>query len=355
MTNRPFASIVVPAYNAGATLDDLLQSLLSQTYPRDRLEIIIVDNNSQDDTAYRASRYPVTVLHERHIQSSYAARNRGIAAAQGDIIAFTDADCVAHPDWLRYLLADYDDPGWGGFAGGFEAYPPRTEVERYLADSGAWGYAQDFIQGPFFAPQSAGQRLCVRLRFLDYRAEIPLPSKLVNPPTANVAYKRQLFDEIGPFDLRLTSGGDVEFAWRVQTETHWRIKITPKAKITHRHRQDLSSMAKQFRKNGWGYGLLALHMASKNGSDTRRVARQLAGESLILISLSLTRHPLALCTRVLRGLFQRPSDSQYLMIPFYTLVGSLNYYWGRLTAARKGREWLSRRDLWPSGSTLFYQ
>jgi glycosyltransferase involved in cell wall biosynthesis len=336
----PFVSIIVPVFNGSDTIDELLRSLLALNYPQTKHEIIVVDNNSQDNTPFLSQRYPVRLLYERQMQSSYAARNRGIEAAKGEIIAFTDADCVADSDWLRRLIADHVDNRWGGFAGGFEAYPPSTDVQRYMMSTGASCFTPEFLQQPFLAPQSRGEILCSRIELLDYRASIPLPSNLVNPPTANVAYRRQLFDEIGYFDPLLTSGGDLEFAWRVQTQTSWQIKIIPEAIIYHQHRRDLASMSKQYRKNGWGYGLQVLDQAANYGVDTHRVARQMAIESLILILLSVASHATRFFARLLYGLLYSPSEELYLRAPIFTMIGSVNFYIGRLIAARKGNEWL---------------
>jgi glycosyltransferase involved in cell wall biosynthesis len=111
----------------------------------------------------RVQQYPVELLYECQIQSSYAARNRGIRAAKGEIVVFTDADCVARPDWLCHLLADYADHKWGGFAGSIEAYQPRTDVQRHLANLGWLTLSTSQLSS--FIPQSRGERLCSRLKF----------------------------------------------------------------------------------------------------------------------------------------------------------------------------------------------
>jgi glycosyltransferase involved in cell wall biosynthesis len=90
MPEWPFASIVVPVFNGGDTIDDLLRSLLALNYPQELCEIIVVDNDSNDDTPQRVQQYPVTLLYESEIHSYFAARNRGIRAARGDIIVSTD-------------------------------------------------------------------------------------------------------------------------------------------------------------------------------------------------------------------------------------------------------------------------
>lgn len=338
MAEWPFVSIVVPVFNGSHTIDATLQSLLKLNYPREQYEIIVVDNNSQDDTPQRVQNYPAKLLYEREVQSSYAARNRGIQVARGEWIALTDADCVAHPDWLDCLLADSKNSKWGGLAGGIKAYQSSTTVQQYLTNIG-W-FTSDFNQSSSLAPQSKGEQLCSRFPFLNYRTDVRMPTNLLNPPTANVAYRRETFDKIGYFDVRLTSGGDMDFAWRLQTQTDWQIASIPEAIIYHQHRPDLPSMARLYRKNGWGYGLQVL----KYGAYPHRMARQLAIESVILIGLSAAAHTSRFCARVLRGLVQKPSDSLYLKSPLFTMVGSVNYYYGRLAAARKGNEWLSKNS-----------
>jgi glycosyltransferase involved in cell wall biosynthesis len=102
MTRLDF-SIVVPVFNAAKYIERCLRALLLQTYPPDRYEIIVVDNNSQDGSAATASSFGrVTLLREAE-QGSYAARNRGIRAASGEVVAFTDPDCEPREDWLEQI------------------------------------------------------------------------------------------------------------------------------------------------------------------------------------------------------------------------------------------------------------
>jgi hypothetical protein len=94
-------SVVIPVYDAATTLADCLGSLLVQSLPRDRYEIIVVDNGSHDGSEIIARETPgVVVLHELR-PGPYAARNRGIREARGRAIAFTDPDCVPGPEWLE--------------------------------------------------------------------------------------------------------------------------------------------------------------------------------------------------------------------------------------------------------------
>jgi glycosyltransferase involved in cell wall biosynthesis len=102
MTKLDF-SIVVPVFNAEPFIERCLRSLIRQTYPADRYEIIVVDNNSIDrSAAITAKFHDVNLLHEPE-QGSYAARNRGIRAAQGEVVAFSDPDCEVQADWLEKI------------------------------------------------------------------------------------------------------------------------------------------------------------------------------------------------------------------------------------------------------------
>jgi len=90
MESRHFISIIVPAYNCESTIESCVNALLQQDYSKDHYEIIIVDNNSKDNTAELIKKYPVTYLMQDRIQTSYASRNYGIENTKGAIIAFTD-------------------------------------------------------------------------------------------------------------------------------------------------------------------------------------------------------------------------------------------------------------------------
>lgn len=102
-------SVIVPVYQAEATLAQCIDALLRQDTPRDDYEILIVDNNSRDRSAEIASSYSRVRLLREPKQGAYAARNRALAEAHGEVIAFTDPDCVPADDWLSRLTSPLDD------------------------------------------------------------------------------------------------------------------------------------------------------------------------------------------------------------------------------------------------------
>jgi GT2 family glycosyltransferase len=98
----PAISVVVPVRDDAASLRVLLASLGRQMFPRDRFEIVVVDNASRDETAEVAREMGARVVHEP-VPNRARARNAGVAAAGAPLLAFTDADCVALPGWLAAL------------------------------------------------------------------------------------------------------------------------------------------------------------------------------------------------------------------------------------------------------------
>ena len=96
--------MIVPVRNGAASIRPLLESLAAQTLPRERFEVIVVDNGSTDGTGQVAAGYEAKVVQEP-VPNRSRARNRGAAEAGARLYAFTDADCVAQPGWLEALLA----------------------------------------------------------------------------------------------------------------------------------------------------------------------------------------------------------------------------------------------------------
>ena len=204
-------------------IGDLLDSLVAQDYAADRHEIIVVDNGSTDGTQRIVERYPVRLLAETRRRSSYVARNRGIEASRGAIVAFIDSDCIAAADWLRRLMTGSEGPEYGAFAGEVAAFRPATRMERFFerrAGAAAGGDA-----GHPYLPCAT---------------------------TSNVAYRRSVLEQIGCFDATLRSGGDVDLAWRMQERTDYRFAYRPDALVWHRNRTSIAAMWRQSELYGEG-------------------------------------------------------------------------------------------------------
>ncbi|MEH2290591.1 glycosyltransferase [Nostoc sp.] len=223
----PIVSVVVPIYNGEADLPELINCLLSQTYPKDWVEYLLVDNNSSDRTLCilktSAENCPITIrpLSETQIQSSYAARNTGIRAATGEIIVFTDADCRPQPQWLDALVQPFINPEVVIVAGEILALPGTTLLEQH-ADR----------------QETLSQKHTLNHSFRPYGQ------------TANLAIRRITLEKVGLFRPYLTTGGDADICWRILGENIGRLEFAPNAIVQHRHRATLQELQSQWRRYG---------------------------------------------------------------------------------------------------------
>ncbi len=179
-------SIVVPFHNGQEHIERCVTALVSQDYPRDRYEIVMVDNNSTDRSAEIVRGHSEVRLLSQSKPGAYAARNLGVASTTGGIIAFTDADCSPDPDWLavirRALTVD-----------GVMLVQGRP---RFASDSGSLSALADYE-----AAKAKYTFSCADTRiYYGY--------------TNNMAVRREAFARAGPF-LEWRRGADVIFVHRV--------------------------------------------------------------------------------------------------------------------------------------------
>jgi GT2 family glycosyltransferase len=224
----PFVSVIIPVLNAEKTIQACLFSLLHTLYPTDRREFFVVDNNSTDRSAKIVRSFPVQYIYEERRGISYA-RNRGIEASKGEILAFTDPDCVVSKAWLNELIHAFGEEGVGGVAGNIVPYPGQTQAERYAA------------------------------RIRSHNQERPMSHSL-HPfaMTPNIAFRSDLFKQIGCFDTRFPGGGweDADLCWRFLRETNLRLKYAPRAVVFHRYRTTARDFFIQHIRYGNGPALL---------------------------------------------------------------------------------------------------
>lgn len=228
-TRWPKVSVVVACYNGGPTLAACLEALGRLRYPD--FEVLLVDDGSSDETAQIALSYPnATCLRQPHRGLS-AARNTGIAAARGEIIAFTDADCRPDEDWLLYLV---DELLRGGYAavGGHNLLPPDDSrvATAVMASPG----------GP------------AHVMLTDREAE--------HVPGCNMAFHRWALEEIGGFDpVFHRAGDDVDVCWRLLERGH-RIGFSSGGFVWHHRRSTVRAYLGQQS----GYGEAEAQLARKH-------------------------------------------------------------------------------------------
>ncbi|MDA1092665.1 MAG: glycosyltransferase [Acidobacteria bacterium] len=220
-TQWPEVSVVVCAYNAADTIDECLTSLAGLTYPR--TQIIVINDGSRDDTSAIARRYAGVLVIDLLNGGLSAARNAGLGAATGTIVAYTDADCRVDRDWLTYLVQPLLSADIAG-AGGPNVVP---------ADDG-W-IAQCVARTP-------GGPTHVMLD--DRTAE--------HVPGCNMAFRREALLAVDGFNaIYLRAGDDVDICWRLQARG-LRIGFAPAALVWHRHRNRIGAFWRQ--QVGYGEG-----------------------------------------------------------------------------------------------------
>lgn len=219
LTHYPKVSVVVASYNGGRTLKVCLDSLVRLNYPN--YEVILVDDGSTDTSPEIASLFK-TVRYLRQTNHGLSvARNTGINAATGEIVAFTDSDCRADEDWLYYIVGDLLTSRFTGM-GGHNFLPPE--------DSPAAAAVLVSPGGP---------------------AHVMLNDRLAEHiPGCNMVFYKWALDEIAGFDPIFTKAGDdVDVCWRLQ-QRGYRIGFNPAGFVWHYRRSTVKAYLKQQR----GYG-----------------------------------------------------------------------------------------------------
>jgi glycosyltransferase involved in cell wall biosynthesis len=221
-------SVVVPVFRDTLALAKCCEAILSQSYGIHNLEVLVVDNSEPREIPNDPSG-PIRVLHERK-QGSYAARNRAIVESHGDILAFTDADCIPDFDWIREGVHALTT-GQCAVVGG-----------RIIVDTGS-GVKETAVQ-QYQRLYSFDQRKYISEGFT---------------ATANMFTWRHVFDHVGLFDEHLLSGGDAEWGKRA-SELGYKPCYSNAATVIHPARRTLADALHRARRITGGH----FHRLRKN-------------------------------------------------------------------------------------------
>jgi GT2 family glycosyltransferase len=295
----PRVSVIVCSYNGASTIRDCCEALTRLSYPT--YEVIVVDDGSTDDTAAIAGQYDVVLIRTENRGLSNA-RNIGLAAATGEIVAYIDDDAYPDPEWLTYLAATFLNTSHVGIGG------PN------LPPTGKRPIAECVAQAP------GGP---VHVLITDREAE--------HIPGCNMAFRRDALEAIGGFDPRFrTAGDDVDVCWRLR-ERGWTLGFHPGALVWHHPRDSVRAYWKQQTGYGRAEAMLERKWPEKyNGAGHVHWTGRMYGSGLRYI-LRLRR------PRIDHGVWgMAPFQSLYEPAP--TLLGSLLQMpeWHLLTAALVG-------------------
>ena len=218
---RPNVSVIIPTYNSAATIGSTIEGCLSQDYPREKIEIIVVDDGSEDNTKDVARKFPVKYISQKR-GGPASARNNGWRNSKGEVLCFIDADCVPYKDWVSKLVRHCDKKDVGAVAGSY-----AVDGSKYLLDT--------FVHYE-----------------IKYRHSM-MPEFSNSFGTYNVLIKRSAMKELGGFDPSYfrASGEDSDLSYRLIKAGH-KIYFEREALVSHHNiLRFLEYLRVQFRHSYW--------------------------------------------------------------------------------------------------------
>jgi GT2 family glycosyltransferase len=284
LPQAPRVSVVVCTYNGGRTLGQCLRSLLDLDYPD--YEVIVVDDGSTDATPAILARFPAVRAVRQPNRGLSVARNVGLQAATGAVIAYTDSDCFADRDWLTHLV---------------------YQLQR----SGAAA-----VGGPNLTPEDGRLAACVAAAPGQPTHVLESDQVAEHVPGCNMAFRREALLAINGFDPQYRKAGDdVDVCWRLRQAGYW-ITFAPGAFVWHHRRQDPRAYLRQQAGYGEAEALLRFkHPGKFNGRGDGKWCGVLYGAALQGLRLDQ-----ALIYRGTfgTGLFQclyQPGPAHWAMLP----------------------------------------
>ncbi|MDP2277377.1 MAG: glycosyltransferase family 2 protein, partial [Nitrospirota bacterium] len=248
----PLVSIIIPVRNEAGLLKNCLGSILNLDYPKDRIEVIIADGMSTDNTADVANQYGAkVVLNEKRMVSP--GRNLAFKHASGDIIAFTDADCIVDKNWIRNSLRYFEDTKVA-CVGGPNLTPPDEED---------FGKAVGFVfNQKLFAAGSIHAR------------ELKEIKEVRSIPGCNAVYRKGALEKVMPIDESLLTCDDTELNQRL-IDKGYKLLYTPDVFVWHYRRPNPKRLFKQM----YRYAIGRLQVGKRD--------RRMLNPVHILVGLSL--------------------------------------------------------------------
>lgn len=192
----PFVSIIIPAYNEEKRIANAIEAVLKQTYPKDKMEIIVVDDCSTDKTCEIVSRYSVKLIHHHKNKGPSAARNSGAKEATGEILAFTDADDKADKSWLTNIVKHYKKRDMGCVVGSSHiTCNNRNWQQRILAELFICLRGDDVVKNVYNSKGQMGSNKSIG---------------------TNITFRRDIFKEMKGYDENLLAGEEQDLVWGIE-------------------------------------------------------------------------------------------------------------------------------------------
>lgn len=200
-------SVVIPVYNDNR-IGRCLESLAKQSLDKRFFEIIVIENGTKGRYLEICEKYGARYFNMQQ-KSMPLARKVGLSESQGEIVMFTDADCVANPDWIENMINAFKNKNYVGLGGKIERCFPKTKTEIYGKNVGL------------------GQTELLYLQILDKPYVV----------FANAAFRKYEILKVGGFDEELLSGSDVDLCWKLGL-ANYKIGICKNAIVFHENRKN---------------------------------------------------------------------------------------------------------------------
>ncbi|MEI6816812.1 MAG: glycosyltransferase [Bacteroidota bacterium] len=224
MTNFPFISIIIPAKNEEKLIRICIESLNKINYPKDKFEIIITDGLSTDNTVAVAKEMGARVINNPK-QTVSPGRNIGFENAKGDLIAFTDADCIVDENWLQNSLKYFDQDESVACVGGPNLTPQ---------DESDFGKAVGFVfDQPVFAAGSIHAR------------ELKEVKEVISIPGCNAIYRQSVLSKVMPLDESMLTCDDTKLNREI-IDLGFKLLYTPDVVVFHYRRPTPKRLWRQF-------------------------------------------------------------------------------------------------------------
>jgi len=285
----PLVSVIIPVRDQPGDLGECLHSLSEIDYPKELLEIIVVDDGSKKDVSEILTSEDIKFIRHEESLGPATCRNIGAEYASGEILAFLDADCVAGEGWLKELIPFFRVAGVEAVGGYLEGYYQASFLDRYEAVASSL---------------NMGKRLLMEGK----------SSSSFYVPTANLLVRREAFREAGGFREGMRLGEDVDFCWRLRDLGHTLLYV-PSGSVAHKHRSRLFRMLK--RRGEYGTSEAVLYRTHRDRRKMMQVSL-FSGLSFLAVAFAvLLLNPYPLCLLpVLFGfdLWRRSSKTKRLKI-----------------------------------------
>ncbi|NQU62937.1 MAG: mycofactocin biosynthesis glycosyltransferase MftF [SAR324 cluster bacterium] len=213
LSEFPLVSVIIPVRNRPGEIRECLNSLAAVNYPPDKLEVIVIDDASTDQTRAVISEFPVRLVSLKQRRQASYCRNAGVKEAKGELLAFIDSDCLAAPNWLRELVPAFADQSVGGVGGLVDGCFQESALDRYELTKSSLNMGKHF-------KRSQANNLFFYV------------------PSCNLLVRRELFTRLQGFEEELTVGEDVDLCWRMQ-DMGFELEYWPVGTVYHKHRNQL--------------------------------------------------------------------------------------------------------------------